>query len=582
MGLSSEQNVPSASIAVVDVGGRPQNNNNNKNSTMSVFAWAGAILINASFVALITWGSVSNWIVGFVFSVLYTVCLLVFGFWLRRRHRNITDQQTEEEIHPNESQTHGGNTLLTSLLLLLAVIALGVSGSYLPINLSECAPNKEYNGPDDCVLQENSNVPKSVESWWENKYWDHIWDKPSFAYLPGSETTIFQGSQRNENGLWKISAGSGAPEPFPNVSYVRSFVVIGNKSAVCFLADIATAPGIDTFKETLACTDGETIDTIENKELDYVNDLIYSDELIWVKGGNNDCYNDLYSIDPANLTDLTHHTQPLDNESSEESVYKCSETNLRLMFVGLLFLSALPAVVTSFLLGFLVKVPSMALSGYASLTWMVFCLVFTIQPTFEDIYDFFRWWLPFTSGPWLILLTLGSMTKRLSKNVLVWGINFSALVYIVSMFMLLQVFSEGDFWRWAVLTVLAIIPLIVISLATNKPFLMVLAALGLMVEAGRLAFYIADVADIAAGLIVSVVLALSGIALGFLGFLLSKQYSKIQTKVDVWTDKYLGRWKLLPHNEQGSDGNEASDEGSATSVDDAKNSKHSDVSEQNV
>lgn len=566
---------------MVDAGRRPQNDNN-KNSTMSVFAWAGAILINASFVALIVWGSVSNWIVGFVFSVLYTVCLLVFGFWLRRRHRNITDQQAEEEIHPNESQTHGGNTLLTSLLFLLAVVALGVSGSYLPINLSECATIREYNGPDDCALQENSNVPKGVETWWGNKYGDYIWVKASFAYLPGSDTTIFRGSQRNENGLWKISGGSGAPEPFPNVSNARNFVVVGNKSAVCFLAEIATAPEINNFQETLACTDGETVDTIENKEFDHVNDLIYSDELIWLKGGNHDCYNGLYSIDPANLTDLTHYTQPLDNKSSEESMYECSDTNLRLMFVGLLFLSALPAVVTSFLLGILVKVPSMALSGYASLTWMVVCLVFTIQPAFKDVYDFFRWWLPFTSGPWLILLTLGSMTKRFSKNALVWGINFSALVYIVSMFMLLQVFSEGDFWRWAVLTVLAIIPLIIISLATNKPFLMVLAALGLMVEAGRLAFYIADVADIAAGLIVSVVLALSGIALGFLGFLLSKQYSKIQTKVDVWTDKYLGRWKLLPHNEQGSDGNEVSDEGSATSVDEAKHSKHSDASEQNV
>ena len=44
---------------------------------------------------------------------------------------------------------------------------------------------------------------------------------------------------------------------------------------------------------------------------------------------------------------------------------------------------------------------------------------------------------------------------------------------------------------------------------------MVLAALGLMIEAGRLAFYIATVTNVAAGLIVSIVLAGLGITFGF-------------------------------------------------------------------
>ena len=150
---------------------------------------------------------------------------------------------------------------------------------------------------------------------------------------------------------------------------------------------------------------------------------------------------------------------------------------------------------------------------------MMVCFLYVIAPNFaiysDGLYQFFRWFPVVVSAPFLIVLTFGSLTKRISNQLLAWGINFYALVYVVGIFVLLQVFSHEALWRWIVLTVLGIIPLIVISLATNKVFLMVLAALGLMIEAGRLAFYIATVTNVAAGLIVSIVLAGLGITFGF-------------------------------------------------------------------
>mmetsp|Transcript_24661 Transcript_24661/g.24976 ORF Transcript_24661/g.24976 Transcript_24661/m.24976 type:complete len:584 (-) Transcript_24661:1381-3132(-) len=576
---SSSPNVAMA-VAVTDAEDGPNNRTNN--SVMPVFVWAGAILINASFVALITYGSATNWIIGFVFSAFYAAFLLVFGFWLRRRHTNMVNQQTMEEgVIPDESRMFGSNSLLTNIVFLLAVVAIGVFGTYLPLFvISPCATAEySYSSPNrNCDLDPTSNVPTSVESWW-NYESDILMDQSSFAYLPDSDTTIFQGSnQENKIGLWKVSGSGRAPENFPNVSYPHNFFVIGNQSAVCFLAQVETA---STNVETLACTDGESLDFFENNENYYLRRQIYSDGLIWLRSNSDVCYDELYSIDPANLTDLSPHMQPPINESSEESGNECSDADFRVLFVGLLFLSALPTVVTSFVLGFRVKVPSMALSGYVSLTYMVFCLVLVVQLSFDDVYDFFRWWLVFTSGPWLLLLTLGDLTKRMTKYALAWGINFSALVYIVAMFFLLQVFSKEHFWRWAVLTVLGIIPLIFVSLATNQPFLMVLAALGLLVEIGRLAFYIADASDMGAGLIVSIVLALSGLLLGCLGFLLSKHYSKIQSTVDVLTDRYLGRWKLSSDNEQSS-GGKTSDKSSVEPVDEVKNSTHSDAPNQSA
>ena len=325
---------------------------------------------------------------------------------------------------------------------------------------------------------------------------------------------------------------------------------------------------------TLACTtDGtNTIDTIDNDRDDdsffrSARGPIYLDDrnsdsydnrnhpVIYFRADDSLCYNGLYSVDPTNLTDWTRHTtkpttatmsilqeQQLDIHVDTE----CSNRELRMLFIWLLFLSAFPTVTVSFFIGLVLKVPSMVLAYFGSVLWMMVCFLYVIAPNFaidsDGLYQFFRWFPVVVSAPFLIVLTFGSLTKRISNQLLAWGINFYALVYVVGIFVLLQVFSHEALWRWIVLTVLGIIPLIVISLATNKVFLMVLAALGLMIEAGRLAFYIATVTNVAAGLIVSIVLAGLGITFGFVGFLLRKYHSNIQRKVQEWTRAYLGRW----------------------------------------
>ena len=610
-------------------------------SNMTVFVWAGAILINGAFLALISYGTYTNWIIGFVISLVYNFFLFSFGFWIRKgKHgRRRTPSSTTGTISntPNEVQEQIGdgeaeefypnnNSMLTNLLFLLAVIAIGCSGVYLPINLSSsCNPFADDNDyyTRDCILDTvTTPVPTSVATWWEQGayQYSHTMNEDvddqqdddnqtttrgqelpagSFAYLPESDMTLYRGHGPNQNDtvsdtLWKVSGDRTGPHQISEMKFPHDFVVIdlqhephvGNRNetstesipatniVACFFVDITSNDAPFYHSSTLACTiDGtNTIDTIDNDRddesffrsargpiyLDDRNNDSYDNRdhlVIYFRADDSLCYNGLYSVDPTNLTDWTRHTtkpttatmsilqeQQLDMHVDTE----CSNRELRMLFIWLLFLSAFPTVTVSFFIGLVLKVPSMVLAYFGSILWMTVCFLYVIAPNFaidsDGLYQFFRWFPVVVSAPFLIVLTFGSLTKRISNQLLAWGINFYALVYTVGMFVLLQVFSHEALWRWIVLTVLGIIPLIVISLATNKVFLMVLAALGLMIEAGRLAFYIATVANVAAGLIISIVLAVLGITFGFVGFLLRKYHSNIQRKVQELTRTYLGRW----------------------------------------
>ena len=242
-------------------------------SNMTVFVWAGAILINGAFLALISYGTYTNWIIGFVISLVYTLFLFSFGFWIRnskhgrRRTPSSTTGTTSNNLNEVQERVDDGeaeefypnnNSNLTNLLFLLAVIAIGCSGVYLPINLSSsCNPFADDDDyyTRDCILDTvTTPVPTSVATWWEQGAYQYSHtmddgnDDPqnddnqtttrgqelpagSFAYLPESDMTLYRGHGPNQNDtvsdtLWKVSGDRTGPQQISEMKFPHDFVVI--------------------------------------------------------------------------------------------------------------------------------------------------------------------------------------------------------------------------------------------------------------------------------------------------------------------------------------------------------------------
>jgi len=132
-------------------------------SASTTFAWVGAILVNFGYCTLIWWGTSTKWPLGFTLAAVYAAVLFGLANYFYRKEDNRGDdvvylplqeaiQEEQEpsgqpEVEPTESRSstapsqQGESTperttsVLVSLLFGLAVIALGVTGSFLPVNL---------------------------------------------------------------------------------------------------------------------------------------------------------------------------------------------------------------------------------------------------------------------------------------------------------------------------------------------------------------------------------------------------------------------------------------------------------------
>merc|ERR1712025_221384 len=450
-----------------------------------------------------------------------------------------------------------------------AVFAIAVSGIYLPLNVFPCSNGFGYNNYDDDYYRddqwvtETDNLPSDVQTWWAN-YEDN---KPStaatFVHLNSTGVTLFEGTEGSDNSfgtakLWRKEDG-GAPSMFGDITNPSNFVAVDD-SLACF----SFVNNYNDNEYLIACTnDGVEINTtaeVFRYFSGFRKDVIYSNDLLWFRAGSPsymDVWGEvLYSVDPFNLTNLSLYSSINENndESSDEpSDNNCSsEHTTYVRFLSLLGLSALPSLIGAIAIGFAYSIPSMSVGGYLSTTWAVICLILTIDPRFDSFEYFFGWWFVFTTGPWLILLTLAHLTNRITKGRLAWGTNFAALVYTIGMFILLAVFSTDKdmFWQWAVLTIFVVPPFFVIGVITRQIFLLVLACIVVMIDVFRLTTYISDVAGLEDSLPVQfVVLGLSGLALGFLGYIFNKRQSRLESAVSKWAKSSLGRWVISSDDE---------------------------------
>ena len=67
-------------------------------STEQVFAWAGALLVNGAFIAVIAYGAFTTWYVGFSICLVYTVLLFVSARIVDRKSAWDVVAPAEEQV----------------------------------------------------------------------------------------------------------------------------------------------------------------------------------------------------------------------------------------------------------------------------------------------------------------------------------------------------------------------------------------------------------------------------------------------------------------------------------------------------
>jgi hypothetical protein len=182
------------------------------------FSWLGGLLINASFMALISWGTATFWPVGLTFSALYSVILFYGAKWLKERK---------------------APTIAVDMVLLLAVFSIGAAGLILSYNTVGCAAVRSTSPVgDDSWIFPTANASDAVVEWAAEPQ-HSSGSQASYAYEASSGKTFFvaRASYNQGERLWRTSPSS-EPEQLSNkLQNVRSLVAIKVPSSrVCFVA----------------------------------------------------------------------------------------------------------------------------------------------------------------------------------------------------------------------------------------------------------------------------------------------------------------------------------------------------------
>ena len=516
-------------------------------SVSTVFAWFGAIVITAAFTGLIAWGAVANWVVGFIFSMIFTGLLFAGARWLKKEK--------------------GGYTVLSSLLFLLFALGIGVTGSFLPVNIwgADCfAIDDDFFNDELTFATDTSSFPSDIGLWFqenpEPNYSSSPGGEATFAYLAESAArTVFVGSNAgtsvNDNYADLFVVSSSAPVNLDASIYRFNNVgLASNAEYACIQSSGGLGDQLNNLC-TIGCTDGDTFAEVTWEDGCYYMDYRFSDDdgriymIGWV-GGYAAKNRVVASVDPGNVMDVAEYS----SQSSPSVIYfddeedlsdDCSDGSKRKTIIGLLFLSFLPTLVASSVLHAKLSVPSIFIGVYFSITAIVLSLCFLISVDEQVVEDVNRWWLPLSSLVFMYYLVLGFLTNRIEKKALSWSLNFSGLVFFPSTIVLFQIFRENyDSWfLWILLNLICFAPLLLFGIITGRIFLLILGAIGILIDIYRITDEITDaVADGFETPTRFIILAVCGSGLAFLGYYVNRQQETVQRKVQEWSDKFLSKY----------------------------------------
>lgn len=530
-------------------------------STEQIFAWAGAILINGAFISIIIFGAFQNWYVGFILSAIYTVLLFVGARIVDKKsgwdvvapaddggvvEQNLdSEEQLEEpevavdsEEQLEESAVAIGERTVERRMPVMAnffygifTLAFGVTGFFLPMNVFSCGYDPWI--PNGVWSTDLSSLPTEAREWYSSTEYDDGSPAATFVHIGDSNYTVFQGTNGSgySTTLWSVT-GTAKPVNFPDLQNPSSFIDMMNGMA-CFTAYDENIVG-----SRIGCTNGTNV-TITGDSIEFRGpfDLfVDNDSKLWFRdyppwsGYKSGSGTMIYSIN--NYTSMEaelHSTFSTSANASEEmpdSEYGYCWTNQALLAI---FVSALPTIITSVLIWSKRAAPAMAITSYVGISaFAVFIYLAIVRDAFYESGNFWGWWLSVSSAVYTIALCDLTHCKRSSIRIpLFWGINFGSLTFFVGMILLTGIFGyQEPAWTWVVFNIVAIVPLCVIGLGYNQVFLLVLCAVGWLMTAVKIASALA--AALGATIpIYFIVLALSGILIAGVGWLLNKHQEMI-------------------------------------------------------
>ena len=491
---------------------------------------------------------------------------------------------------------------LANLFYGLFALALGGSGYFLPMNLYNCdgGGGHPYK-PAGHWAANITALPENVQSW-------AISTEPrvsvaNFVFIPGEKVTLFTGTAENEgrttmNSLWAAPASvypfnGGEPVHFPNVTHPSQFIVTGTGRA-CFFAYKSYDPPPSKKKyppqpksiygmNIIGCCDcdGKTL-TMTNPSINELHSpydffIDNSTKVLWFKdypptvGSQSGDGKLIYSISNYETMEVVLHSTyrkarsyeytfatgdgyskpyvpPEEKGSGSSSRAKNGMECMTKQSILALFVSAIPVSVVSILLWIKRNAPSMAITTYIGIGATASFIFTAARGNADYMGDFYEWWLSITGALFVLaLLDLLSCKRKIARSPLVWGINFGSLAYFIGMINLTGIFDyPGGAWCWIIFNAFALVPLGLLGLATNQAFLLVLCAVGWLMDSVKLANWISDAMAIGEGPIQFVVLAISGLLIAGAGWLLSKHQEEVHNVLCYQFERISVSRKIFP------------------------------------
>jgi hypothetical protein len=416
--------------------------------------------------------------------------------------------------------------IAVSLLYGLAVVALGVTGSFLPINLFSCP--SPYNHPNQGRWTTNFiSLPNNVWNW--AKHDGHSstdLDAADFLYIPSTGVTLFSGTNHSDGGketLWEVSSDGTPPKGHPEYQQLFQFLLVTQDTG-CFLANKRQAP-----YPSIACLDAQGFhasSSLDSRVIPYT--LMASEGILWYMESDDDAEGvKVYSMNPTTMESMLHSSYTPRTSDSTTPTH-CSEVTAsrKKATLGLLLTGA-PVTLVSVRLWIAKGIPSMAVTTLVGVSLIYTFLYITVWPEIPAIG--LQLWYSLAGAAWTIILSRLLLFSQLRKWPLVWGINSGGPCFFAGTYFLLGVANSDDLWRWIAVTFLCYAPLIVCGMGTGCMLLVILGAIGLLIDVLRFGIYLSSkMPDSWEFLVTFAVLAVGGIGIGALGYWLHKRQEAIR------------------------------------------------------
>lgn len=353
------------------------------------FSWLGGLLVNGSFVALISWGTASFWPMGLTLALLYTALLFSGAAWLLKRERS--------------------PSIAISMLLLLGVLGVGTSGLILAYNAFGCSTASSDGSTlvDWTFLPPAINASAALLAWASADQWSSG-SLATFAHAAAAGATFFagRGSSNGREVLWR-SDGAGVLPLDDSLQSPRSLVVAGGGTYVCFVAyagadAVHCYDGAGAAYTTIVAAAGSAAPRSPRAL------LVDGDGTLWFKSeapfGMSPASGVAFRADPT-LTTATLVSIPqlisfwppppppaAPGQPAPTDGACDAEGGSRAQALATLLLASLPALVTSIALWLRLdaRAPSMALAAFLGASAVVLNAYWVVEPGGDGAYEVLR------------------------------------------------------------------------------------------------------------------------------------------------------------------------------------------------